>query len=262
MPRRTDSIPERFGYQWAKYRELLPLYESQFLRWIAPLGPDDFRGKKVLDAGCGMGRNSLWAATWGAREVVAFDADPRTVASASQNLREIPNAKVVLKSIYDIEWEDEFDIAFSVGVIHHLENPELAVRKLAHAVKPGGKVLAWLYGYEGNEWIVRFVSPLRRRMLSRLPPRVLDVLTYGVSVPLYLGLKILPMRHPYYRQLKGFAFRHIHIIVFDHLHPPISRYYRHDEAEALLRQAGLADVRAIRVNDNSWSVIGTKVAAP
>ena len=84
------------------------------------------------------------------------------------------------------------------------------------------------------------------------------MLTYGASIPLYLGLKILPMRHPYYVQLKGFAFRHIHIIVFDHLHPPISRYYRQAEAEALLRQAGLSEVRATHVNNNSWSVIGTK----
>ena len=66
---------DRFGFEWNKYSDLDPNYELQFRRWVNPLGPDDFKDKKVLDAGCGMGRNSYWSLKWGAEKLVAFDSD-------------------------------------------------------------------------------------------------------------------------------------------------------------------------------------------
>ena len=248
----------RFGYEWQRHYTLLPEHGAQFKKWVMPLTQADFAGKRVLDAGCGMGRNSYWALKWGAGEVVAFDADPRTVGAASRNLSQFPNARVLLKSIYDIDWRDEFDIAFSIGVVHHLEDPLAAVRKLASAAKPGGKVAVWLYGYEGNEWIVTFVSPLRRLITSRLPPALLYRLMYAASIPLYLFVKVVPTRSMYLSQLKGFKFRHIHLIVFDHFLPSIARYYRREEAVALLADAGLTDIVSTHCNNISWMVIGTK----
>lgn len=251
---------DRFGFEWATYTDIVTDYETQFKKWIVPLGPADFLEKKVLDAGCGMGRNSYWAARWGADEVVAFDADVRTVHSASETLSGFSNVRVLLKSIYDIEWKDEFDIAFSIGVIHHLADPIHALKNLAISVKPGGVVLIWVYGYEGNEWIVRFVSPIRRVVTSRLPPRLLHFFTYAISVPFYVFLKLAPIRNVYLAQLKHFRFWHVHSIIFDQLLPTIANYYRKDEAIALLSDAGLFDVSARLVNGNSWAVIG--VARP
>jgi hypothetical protein len=40
--------------------------------------------------------------------------------------------------------------------------------------------------------------------------------------------------------------------------PRIARYYTRAEAEALLARAGLTDIRATWVNQNSWSVTGRK----
>lgn len=252
---------DRFGYEWRHYPDILPEHEMQFRGWVSPLRQEDFSDTRVLDAGCGMGRNSFWVAKWGAREVVAFDADPGTVEAASRNLVGLPNVRVLLKSIYDIAWRDEFDVVLSIGVIHHLENPLAAVRKLAQAVRPGGKVLIWVYGYEGNEWIVKFISPLRRVFLSRLPPALLDYLTYAVSIPFYGFLYIVPTAHSYLRQLKTLHFSHVHSIIFDQLLPAIARYYRREEAETLLREAGLVDVIATHVNNNSWAVVGVRPIA-
>ena len=60
---------ERFGYEWKKYSQIIPEYEKQFLKWISPIEKKDFAGKKILDAGCGIGRNSFWPLTYGAKEV-------------------------------------------------------------------------------------------------------------------------------------------------------------------------------------------------
>jgi hypothetical protein len=40
--------------------------------------------------------------------------------------------------------------------------------------------------------------------------------------------------------------------------PKIARYYRRDEAAALLGQAGLENIQVIWVNEMSWAVSGTK----
>ncbi|HEY4499715.1 MAG TPA: class I SAM-dependent methyltransferase [Candidatus Paceibacterota bacterium] len=249
---------ERFGYEWDTFSEMTPIYEEQFWKWVSPLTKKDFAGKSVLDAGCGMGRNAYWTAKAGAKEVVAFDLDDRSIAAAKKNLQKFPQTRVEKYSFYEIPFQDQFDIAFSIGVIHHLENPNLALQKMKMAVKPGGKVLIWVYGYEGNEWIVRLVSPVRKLITSRLPIWLLNYLTYFVSVPLWLLVKILPTKNTYLRQLKEFKLWHIHSICFDQLLPRIANYYRKDEARKLLVDVGLQNVEIYPCNGNSWTVIGVK----
>lgn len=45
-----------FGYEWHRFPEMYNEWERQFLDYMQPHGPEFFRGKKVLDAGCGNGR--------------------------------------------------------------------------------------------------------------------------------------------------------------------------------------------------------------
>ena len=68
---------ERFGFEWKIYSSIEPNHEIQFKRWVYPLSEKDFFGKDVLDAGCGMGRNSYWPLKWGAKSVTAFDFDKK-----------------------------------------------------------------------------------------------------------------------------------------------------------------------------------------
>ena len=64
---------DRFGYEWGKYSDILPQYETQFNNWIYPLSKEDFKNKAIFDAGCGMGRNSYFALRYGAKSVVGID---------------------------------------------------------------------------------------------------------------------------------------------------------------------------------------------
>ena len=249
---------ERFGFEWKKYSSIEPNHEIQFKRWVYPLSEKDFFGKDVLDAGCGMGRNSYWPLKWGAKLVTAFDFDKRSVESAQRTLSEFKNAEVSYQSIYSIDFKDKFDIAFSIGVVHHLADPDSAVRNLARAAKKGGTVLIWLYGYEGNEWIVRFINPIRKIFTSRISPPILNWLTYLASVPFFIYLKIFPVKHPYMKHLKKFNFRHTHYIILDQLLPKIANYWKKEEAKKLLEGKGLENIQIYPCNNNSWTVIGIK----
>lgn len=248
---------ERFGYEWNRYNKVIPEYELQFLKWVFPLTKEDFKGKRILDAGCGIGRNSYWPLIYGAKDVFAFDYDPRTVEVSKRNLARFKNTKVIYMSIYDLKEKDKFDISFSIGVVHHLEKPREAIKNLVNATKKGGRVLIWVYGYEGNEWIVRYINPIRK-ITSRLSLFILHIISYLFSIPLFLYIHLLPQKKQYLKQISSFKFWHLHSIVFDQLIPKIANYWKEEEALGLFKGQGLKDILAYRVNDNSWTIIGRK----
>lgn len=221
--------------------------------------PSDWKEKRILDAGCGMGRNSFWPLKWGASSVTAFDFDERSVARARETLREFPNADVLFLSIYDINWNNSFDVAFSIGVIHHLEDPRKAIEKLVDALKPGGKLLVWVYSYEGNEWIVRFVDPVRKNITSKLPVSIVHALSYMCSIPLYVFVKVLKGPSNYLRQLSAFDLWHVHSIVFDQLIPDVAHYWKQAEVRDLTVGLPLRDVRVESTPQGTgWILTATK----
>lgn len=257
----SAGSPDRFGYEWQRYSEILPDHEEQFRNWTVHLRPEDWRGRTFLDVGCGTGRNSFWPMTYGAAGGKAIDVDRASLAVARRNLRPFADVAVEEKSAYEIGECDVYDIVFSIGVIHHLQFPERALAEMARAAKPGGRVLIWVYGYENNEWIVRFFDPLRRALFSRLPIGLVHHLSLYPTAVLWLALRLGIGRIPYFQLLRRLQFAHVRSIVFDQMLPKIARYWPRATVEALLAGAGLTDVQLYWVNAMSWSAIGTKPSA-
>jgi SAM-dependent methyltransferase len=253
--------PDRFGYEWHRYAELRPEYEEQFRRWTAHLERQDWRGLTFLDVGCGMGRNSYWPMTYGAVGGLAIDVDDRSLAAARGTLAPFPSVRVDKRSAYEIGCVDEFDIVYSIGVIHHLEHPEQALAQMMRAAKPGGRVMIWVYGRENNGWIVLLLDPLRKVMFSRLPIGVVHHLSVYPTAFLWLLLRIGFGQIAYFRLLRQFAFPHLRSIVFDQMLPKIAHYWPRDVVERMMRNQGLRDIRLTWVNEMSWCAIGTKPAA-
>ncbi len=258
---------EAFGYEWTRYAELADRYRKQFLDWLKPVTPDFFRDRVVLEGGCGKGRHTALAAEFGARDVVAIDLSD-AVESAFANTRHLENVHVVQGDLNNPPVRAQFDYAFSVGVLHHLPDPERGFRSLVSRLKPGGHMSAWVYGREGNGWIVHGVTPIREHVTARMPHRVLDVLSAAVTVPLWLGTKllygptggkVLGKQLPYGEYLSyisPFPFREQRSIVFDHLVAPVAFYIRGEEFEQWFERAGMQDVQIERHNGNSWRGFG------
>jgi SAM-dependent methyltransferase len=246
----TLGSPERFGHSWDKFDEILPIHEEQFRRWTPGLDRNAWQGKRFLGP-----------LTYGAASSLSIDIDDRTLAAARRNLADFNVAEIDYRSAYDIEATDEFDIAFSIGVIHHLEDPDRALRGMYTALKPGGMMLVWLYGIENNEWIVRYFNPLRRFLFSKLPLPLVYALSFPATALLWLLLKVGIGRTEYMQMIRRFSFRHLRAIVYDHMIPRIANYYTKAEAIDLLGNAGLVDVTATWVNEMSWTVTGRKPTA-
>lgn len=254
----TRGSPDRFGYEWGEYDEIRPEYETQFLKWTPFMRPEDWKDVSFIDVGCGMGRNSYWPLEYGAAKSFSIDVDDRTLASAKRTLARFPHATVQKASAYDIPHVDTFDVAFSIGVIHHLEFPDLALAAMTKSVKPGGRVMIWVYGYENNEWIVKFFDPFRKAIFSRLPIKVVHHLSIYPTFLLYWALRLGLAQIAYFRLIRTFTFRHLRSIVFDQMLPKIAHYWPRETVIEMLQRQGLSDVRVEWVNEMSWTAIGTK----
>jgi 2-polyprenyl-3-methyl-5-hydroxy-6-metoxy-1,4-benzoquinol methylase len=258
-PDDRSGSPERFGYSWQHFGELTDDQREQFRRWTALIDPQTgWAGKQILDVGCGAGRNAYWAMSFGAAGGMAIDLDERSLALARTNLSAYPSMTVRFASIYDFDGGERFDIAFSIGVIHHLEQPVVALQRMAAAVKPGGQVLIWVYGRENMELYVRLVDPWRKLLFSRLPTPLVRALAHLPAAVLWCGLRLVPARLDYFRLIRGFGYCHLHHILFDQMLPRIANYWRRDEVLALMTAAGLSDIELAAVNGMSWAALGRK----
>jgi len=265
----VDDTVGNFGWQWQTFHELLPpeVEREQFLEWVAPLSDADFVGQVVLDAGCGMGRWSEAAAGLGAREVFAVDLGAG-VEPAFRRLRSYENVHVIQADIMALPFRTgsgaPFDLAYSLGVIHHMPDPKAGFQSYLSHVRSGGTVLAWVYGAENNGWIIHGVNPIRRHITSRLSPPVLHALSRVLSVPLHGAAKVVHRRGvrdrfaygPYLDWLGQFSFLHTHVIVHDHLTPGIASYHTREEVESWAVESRLSDARVVSRNNNSWRLLG------
>lgn len=258
---------EAFGYEWARYSELAPRYRQQFLDWLKPITPEFFKGRIVLEGGCGKGRHTALASQFGARAIVSMDLGS-AVETAFANTRTLDNVHIVQADLNNPPVRPVFDYAFSIGVLHHTPDPERGFRALVSRLRPGGTISAWVYGREGNGWIVHVISPIRERITTRLPHRVLDWLAGGLTVPLFAATRLIyrPARGtraarllpyaPYLAYIADFPFHEQRSIVFDHLVTPIAFYLRRDEFAGWFARAGLQDLTIEHHNANSWRGCG------
>src|SRR5437667_198275 len=163
----------RFAEEWTRWSDLRDYYEQEFFDWVAPLTAADFTDQIVFEGGCGKGRHTAIVSSHGARAVVSLDLGESAFV-AFAHTRRYPNAHVIIGDLLKPAVRAVFDLAFSVGVLHHLPDPAAGFASLASRVREGGRVAFWVYGHEGNEWITRCLAALASRIqldgaCNRLP---------------------------------------------------------------------------------------------
>lgn len=114
---------------------------AQFERW---------KGKKVLELGCGIGTDTMNFARHGA-EVTAVELSENSLELArkrsrvyglEKNIRFVHGNGEELSSFLTPE---PYDLVYSFGVIHHTPRPENVFKELAKFVKPGTVLKVMVY---------------------------------------------------------------------------------------------------------------------
>jgi len=247
---------DSFSWEWSRYPGALPEDESVFLE-ETQLSREDFAGKLVLDAGCGMGRYSMVALALGA-EVVALDLSEslrRLAAQAPDHAK----LHVVQGDLLNPPLKKEaFDVVYSQGVLHHTSDTRKAFDAVAPLVKRGGHLSVWLYGKAGRfedfstnplrpgrAWIAKrrrlawtivgtrhLISDLIRFFTTRLPAPIV----YAFCFPLAAlgaapGLKYLT-----FSVHRDFMVRVIEN--FDWISPPYQYHHTKEELAGWFKAAG------------------------
>jgi SAM-dependent methyltransferase len=100
-------------------------------------------GARILDAGCGSGRNMVDLARHGA--VTGVELSPTSVRLA----RERDCGEVLEGSVLDMPFDEaSFDLTVSFDVIEHLQDDVAALRELRRVTKPGGVLLVTVPAYQ------------------------------------------------------------------------------------------------------------------
>jgi SAM-dependent methyltransferase len=126
-----------------------------------------WRGRDVLEAGCGIATDGVRFARAGAR-YTGVDFSPTAIELARERLaRDGHEARLVLGSVTELPFEDaSFDLVYSNGVIHHLPETEAVVREFHRVLRPGGHAIVMVYHRDSLNY--RFTILTVRRTLAAL----------------------------------------------------------------------------------------------
>lgn len=259
------SYASSFGRQWNWFRTVqldsfTGTKESEStLHGTTGWQDADYRGRLVLDAGVGAGRFAEIVADKGG-EVVGVDIT-EAVDAAYANIGRRERVHLIQADVFHMPFrEATFDLAYSVGVLHHTPDTRAAFERVAAVVKGDGGLAVYLYGAYGLR-LAHACSDLLRAVTTRLPLPLVVWLS-ALSVPLYYVYRIpivgnvvrivLPISpHPNWRWRW--------LDTFDWYTPKYQWKVLYPEVIRWFRACGFTD---IMVFDDAIRVRGVRTAAP
>jgi 2-polyprenyl-3-methyl-5-hydroxy-6-metoxy-1,4-benzoquinol methylase/uncharacterized protein YbaR (Trm112 family) len=255
-PSVKELTAKSFAYEWQRFGAFRPEWHKNFVDYLRPLAPESLAGRLVLDVGTGSGRHSAQAAAYGAR-VVAVDLG-ESIDVARRNLP--PDALTVQADAERLPFAPgSFDVVMSIGVLHHVPDPEAALRALVPLAAPTGHLHVYFYWAPerpSHRAILRLVSAARR-VTVRMPHRLLHVLCYPMAALQWIGA-VLPYRLlRRYRvtaaladplPLKTYADYPFAVLVndtFDRFSAPIEHRLGRVQVQEMLQRAGLQEIAVV-----------------
>jgi SAM-dependent methyltransferase len=264
-PDASTKTIEDFGEQWLRFRDNPGCYGSAKLLAdiFGPLLPiDQLVGWRVADIGSGTGRIVNMLLDAGAKHVYAVEPSAAMKVLRTNVASRADQVTCIADVGERVPAHLGLDLVVSIGVIHHIPDPSVVLRAAYAALRPGGKLLIWVYGKEGNEGYLRIALPLRR-LTSHVPNAILDGISHAgvIALDLYIWLcrfLPLPMRAYMREVLARFSRVTRRLTIYDQLNPEYAKYYTQAEARDLLTSVGLDEVKIYHRHGYSWTVIGTK----
>ncbi|MCP4396872.1 MAG: class I SAM-dependent methyltransferase [bacterium] len=233
-----------------------------FQEWIAPLTLEDFTGKDVLEGGCGGGQHTSFIAPY-AKHISAVDLN--TAEIAKRRNQQFENITFLEADISAMRLEKRFDIVFSIGVVHHTDDPDKTVENLKRHVKPGGKLVLWVYSKEDNFLVEHVVEPLRKLFLRHLPKATLLTIARAICLLMYLPiytLYLLPWPFlPYFEYFQNFrklSFQRNVLNVFDKLNAPQVQFITSERIQRWFEDRSFNNLKVSPYKGVSWRVCATK----
>lgn len=120
---------------------------------IYPLTKEYLKGKKlkILDAGCGTGELMLGIEKKG-MEIDGIDLSQASIEIAKKRASKF-RSRIKFR-VFDFVKnslpENRYDLVYSIGVLHHTDNPPYSFKKLVRSTKIGGYIIIGVYNHFGE----------------------------------------------------------------------------------------------------------------
>lgn len=253
-----------WAWQWEKFRDdNLWLFQE----WIFPNTLETFRGKDVLDCGCGGGQHLSFIAPHCAS---AVGVDLNTTDVARKRVAGLDNVSLVEADIARMHLGRQFDVVYSIGVLHHTDDPTTSFRNITKHCKSGGRVIVWVYAHEGNLLQRILIEPFKRTILHHLPRSLVRLLAHLLTlllyIPVYTIYQFTPrslgeVGLPYYQYFENWrklSYQRNLLNVFDKLNAPQTHFIKRAVVESWFNLEEFRDVHLSNYKNVSYRASGTK----
>ena len=195
-----QETADKFANSWNNVYDASVYTHEQFLDWISPWNADNVKGDSIIELGCGSGALLTHLSAFEPKKLTGVDlgssvnrARQLLGDSAEIEVGDITNTEELIKRF------DKQDRAYSIGVLHHLTEPEKGVESLISITKPGGHFHGWVYAHEGNFVVRSFVDPLRK-VVNHLPWWVNK---YLVALPFAIPFFAISKTYKFFQKILG-----------------------------------------------------------
>lgn len=268
-----DTVRD-FGLEWQRFDQsgvTAPEMARMFAEYFAVFPWDTLPpGATGFDAGCGTGR---WAALVAPRvgRLYCIDASVEALAVARDRLRPLTNCSLHAATLDAIPLPDDSqDFGYSLGVLHHLPDPEVGLAACVKKLKPGAPMLIYVYYAFDNRpaWfrLLWRMSDIVRRAVSAAPFRVKSAVADIIAALIYwplargarlaerLGCNIAHFPLSAYRWRSYYSLR---TDALDRFGTRLEHRMTAAEITAMMERAGLADIR-FSPSVPFWCAVGRK----
>lgn len=116
------------------------------------------QNKRILDFGCGAGRQTVAMAECGARQVVGLDTNPRVLLAAREQVaKSNASDRIEFHQQLNAESASKFDVVVSQNSMEHFYDPQDVVATMTAHLTAKGEILmtfgpTWLSPYGAHLW--------------------------------------------------------------------------------------------------------------
>jgi SAM-dependent methyltransferase len=178
--------------EWPRI-DLIASLQSAYAHMAPPAGAG--RTLRILSAGCGTGQHALSLASFYRDcHVTAFDLSRSSLAHAQRMATKlaIPNVEFFHGDILEVaQLGRDFDVVESIGVIHHMADPEAGWRSLLGVLAPGGLLRLGLSADVARREIVEARRRIAALGLDGSAPSIREFRRKLLDDPAYADLRDL-----------------------------------------------------------------------
>lgn len=227
-----------------KYFEEIESHRYTKIRSIKEIADfDKYKGKKVLEVGCGVGTDGKQFVKYGAI-YFGINLDEASTNYAKENFALMGiKGEICQMDAEKMKFADmTFDHIYSLGVLHHSPNTEEIAREMFRVIKPGGTISVMIYNKTSINY---YLNIMFLRKLFRLA-------LYPKSAPNFFS-KIMGYEIEKNREILE---KHRQIMLGEKMTKemwiskntdgpdcPLSKVYNKTQATKLFEQAGFVDIK-------------------